>query len=67
MTMTEKTVMWSAYETIGLAITQVSTVTRMEVTPEMWDSLCVKAEAAGMEPEAWLDAEIERLTPEEGT
>jgi hypothetical protein len=62
--MSEKLVAWEMHETIGLGITNVGQVAKMDITPEMWASICKKAEAEGMDPVEWFDREVEPLNAE---
>jgi len=55
---------WEAHETIGLGITNVGKVARVEITPEMWAKIEARAAADGMDPIEWFDALIERFNTE---
>lgn len=55
---------WSATELVGLVPSNVRPVVSLEITDEMWTSICEKAEAEGMDPDAWFEREIERAKRE---
>jgi len=55
---------WSCYETLGIAMPNPGTVTKMPITPEMLESLRPKAEAEGLTPEEYLEREIDRWNAE---
>jgi hypothetical protein len=57
----EKLVMWEAHETIGIAVSNVARMAKVNITEEMWAGICEKAKAEDMDPVVWFDREIEKF------
>ena len=56
-----KTTGFRIYEDVAMGISNVRSVCKIPITPEMWESICERARVAGMEPNAYLDSVIEEF------